>query len=71
MSRQLAAVVALIAAGEVFAEALSAIGAIDIIFNTCKNLVCRSIPVIIVMVVIISRTAFMGPAGTASLHWSR
>lgn len=64
MGEQFATVVTLIVAGEVFAAGLTAIGAIDIIIDSCSGAGFGAIPMTIVMVLVISGCAiFMGSAG--------
>lgn len=68
MGHQFAALVTLIVAGQVFAAGLSAIGAIDLLINSCTNAGFGAIPMTIVMVLVISVCAVFMGSGEAPLY---
>lgn len=68
MGSQFASVVTLIIAGEIFAKGLQAIGAIDVIIESCKSTGFGPIPMTIVMVLIITVCSIVMGSGNAPFY---
>ncbi len=68
MGSQFASIVTLIIAGEVFAKGLQAIGAIDVIIESCKATGFGPIPMTIVMVLIITVCSIVMGSGNAPFY---
>lgn len=68
MGHQFATIVTLIIAGEVFAKGLQAIGAIDIIIESCKATGFGPVPMTIVMVLIITVCSIVMGSGNAPFY---
>lgn len=68
MGEQFATIVTLIVAGEIFAKGLQAIGAIDIIIESCKSTGFGPIPMTIVMVLIITVCSIVMGSGNAPFY---
>lgn len=68
MGSQFASVVTLIIAGEIFAKGLQAIGAIDVIIESCKATGFGPIPMTIVMVLIITVCSIVMGSGNAPFY---
>lgn len=68
MGDQFATIVTLIVAGEIFAKGLQAIGAIDIIIESCKATGFGPIPMTIVMVLIITVCSIVMGSGNAPFY---
>lgn len=68
MGSQFATIVTLIIAGEIFAKGLMAIGAIDIIIDTCKATGFGPIPMTIIMVLIITICSIIMGSGNAPFY---
>lgn len=68
MGSQFATIVTLIVAGEIFAKGLQAIGAIDVIIESCKATGFGPIPMTIVMVLIITVCSIVMGSGNAPFY---
>lgn len=68
MGEQFATIVTLIIAGEIFAKGLQAIGAIDIIIESCKATGFGPVPMTIVMVLIITVCSIVMGSGNAPFY---
>lgn len=68
MGEQFATIVTLIIAGEIFAKGLQAIGAIDIIIESCKATGFGPVPMTIVMVIIITVCSIVMGSGNAPFY---
>lgn len=68
MGSQFATIVTLIIAGEIFAKGLQAIGAIDIIIESCKTTGFGPVPMTIVMVIIITVCSIVMGSGNAPFY---
>ncbi len=66
MGKQLAATVSLIFAADLFSKGLQAIGLINTIINAAQNVGLGAAPMTVIMVIIISATAFVTGSGVAA-----
>lgn len=68
MGSQFATIVTLIVAGEIFAKGLQAIGAIDVIIESCKATGFGPVPMTIIMVLIITVCSIVMGSGNAPFY---